>query len=247
MGNLTGKYAIVTGAAKGIGEAIAKRLVEDNIAGILLVDYDYELVERTAKSVGAAEKHIFALKCDISNQEQVNIAVRAALERFGVVDILINNAGVTQDKIFHKMDNAAWETVLNINLNGPFYFCRAVVPHMRERRYGRIVNISSVSAFGNVGQANYATSKAGLIGFTKTLAREGGPKNITANCIAPGFINTDMFQKVPQEIISKYVRDIPLGRLGEPSEVASVVSFLASDDASFVSGQCIVVSGAANT
>jgi 3-oxoacyl-[acyl-carrier protein] reductase len=247
MGDLTGRYAIVTGAGKGIGAAIAKRMLEDHVSGVALFDYDQKLVERTAAELDPSGKRAFALKCDVSKEDQVNEAVQATLKRFSVVDILVNNAGITRDKMFHRMDTADWEAVLNVNLGGPYNLCHAVVPHMRERKYGRIVNISSTSAFGNAGQANYAASKAALIGFTKTLAREGGPKNITANCIAPGFINTDMFQAVPKEIIAEYMKAIPLGRLGEPSEIASVVSFLASDDASFVSGQCLIVSGAAHT
>ncbi len=247
MGDLTGKYAIVTGAGKGIGAAIAKRMLEDRVSGIALLDYAQRLVEATTAELDPSGKRALALKCDVSKAAEVEEAVKAALARFGAVDILVNNAGITRDKMFHKLDDADWEAVLNVNLKGPYYLCRAVVPHMRERKYGRIVNISSTSAFGNVGQANYAASKAAIIGLTKTLAREGGPKNITANCIAPGFINTDMFQAVPKEIIAEYLKSIPLGRLGEPSEIASVVSFLASDDASFVSGQCLIVSGAAHT
>jgi len=247
MSDLTGKYAIVTGAGKGIGAAIAKRMLEDHAAGVALLDYDQKLVEKTAAELDPSGERAFTMKCDVSQEGQVNEAVKAVLERFGAIDILVNNAGITRDKMFHKMATSDWEAVLGVNLNGPYYLCHAVVPLMRARNYGRIVNISSTSAFGNAGQANYAASKAAIIGLTKTLAREGGSKNITVNCIAPGFINTDMFQSVPKEIIAEYMKGIPLGRLGEPSEIASVVSFLASDDASFVSGQCLIVSGAANT
>jgi len=247
MGNLAGRYAIVTGAGKGIGAAIAKRILADHVSGIALLDYDGKLVEKTAAELDPSAERVLAITCDVSKADQVDEAVQAALKRFGAIDILVNNAGITRDKMFHKMDRADWEAVLSINLGGPYNLCHVVVPHMRERKYGRIVNISSTSAFGNAGQANYAASKAALIGFTKTLAREGGPKNITANCIAPGFINTDMFQAIPKEIIAEYLKTIPLGRLGEPSEIASAVSFLASDDASFVSGQVLIVSGAANT
>lgn len=247
MSDLTGKYALVTGAGKGIGAAIAKRLLDDSAAGVALLDYDQGLVEKTAAALDPSGRRVLAIKCDVSQEGQVNEAVKAILERFGAIDILVNNAGITRDKMFHKMATSDWDAVLAVNLNGPYYLCHAVVPLMRERRYGRIVNISSTSAFGNAGQANYAASKAAIIGLTKTLAREGGPKNITVNCIAPGFINTDMFLSVPKEIIAEYMKGIPLGRLGEPSEIASVVSFLASDDASFISGQCLTVSGAANT
>lgn len=247
MSDFTGKYAIVTGAGKGIGASIAKKMLDDNIAGVALLDYDLEMVKKTAEELDPTGERVLAFKCDVSKEDQVGEAVKAVLEKFGMIDVLVNNAGITRDKIFHKMEKETWESVLNVNLNGTYYLCHAVVPYMRQRGYGRIVNISSTSAFGNAGQANYAASKAAIIGLTKTLAREGGPKNITVNCVAPGFINTDMFQAVPKDIITEYIKGIPMGRLGEASEVASVVAFLASDDASFVSGQCLIVSGAAHT
>ena len=247
MGDLNGKYAVVTGAGKGIGASIVKRMLNDNAAGVALLDYDEKLAVETAKELDPEGTRTLVLKCDVSNEEQVEFAVNKIHKYFGQIDILINNAGITRDKIFHKMSTEDWKSVLNINLDGTFYLSKAVVPIMREQNYGRIVNISSTVATGNAGQANYSASKAAIIGFTKTLAKEGGPKNITVNCIAPGFINTDMFQAVPADIIEEYLKSIPLKRLADPSEVASVVSFLASDDASFVSGQCLVVSGGANT
>jgi 3-oxoacyl-[acyl-carrier protein] reductase len=247
MGDLTGKIAVVTGAGKGIGAAIAARFLQDNIKGLVLIDYDKALVEATAKKLDPDLKRAMALVCDVSKQDQVHKAVADALTRFGTIDILVNNAGITRDKMFHKMEQADWDAVININLHGPVNFCKEIYPLMREKKYGRIVNISSVSAFGNVGQANYSATKAALIGFTKTLAREGGPKNITANCVAPGFVNTDMFNAVPQEIINGYLTMIPLNRLSDPSEIASVVSFFSSDDSSYVSGQCLTVSGGAHT
>ena len=247
MSDFTGKYAVVTGAGKGIGAAIVKRMLEDKALGVALLDYDLELVKKTALELDPSGERTLAVKCDVSKEEQVNEAIKTVLDRFGAIDILVNNAGITRDKIFHKMEDSAWESVINVNLNGTYYMCHAVIPQMRERKYGRIVNVSSTSAFGNAGQANYAASKSAIIGLTKTLAREGGPKNITVNCVAPGYINTDMLQAVPKDIIAEYLKGIPLGRLGEASEIASVVAFLASDDASFVSGQCLIASGAAHT
>lgn len=247
MGDLTGRIAVVTGAGKGIGAAIAARLLEDHADGVALLDYDGALVSRTAEALDPTGVRATAFACDVSDQGQVEQAVRQVLDRFGHIDILVNNAGITRDGMFHKMTEDAWDAVMTVNLKGAFYLCRAVVPHMRSQNYGRIVNIASTSAFGNVGQANYAASKAGLIGFTKTLALEGGPKQITANCIAPGYIDTDMFRAVPADILESYLKRIPLQRLGRPEEVANVVSFLAGDDASFLTGQCLVVSGGAQT
>jgi 3-oxoacyl-[acyl-carrier protein] reductase len=247
MGDLTGRIAVVTGAGRGIGAAIVKRMLKDNVKGVAMLDYDGALLEASVKNLDPEQKRVFCAVCDVSNREQVHTTVAKIIEHFGTVDILVNNAGITRDKIFHKMDPVNWDLVLNINLSGPFNLCREIVPLMREKNYGRIVNISSTSAFGNAGQANYAASKAGLIGLTKTLAKEGGLKNITANCIAPGFIDTDMLRAVPPDVLKGYLASIPLNRLGKPEEIASAVSFFASDDASFVTGQYLIVNGGANT
>jgi len=247
MSDLYGKYAIVTGAGKGIGAAIVKRFLSDGAAGIAVLEYDFELAKKMALELDPDGQKLVVIKCDVANDEQVKKAVFEAVEKFGKIDILVNNAGITKDCMFHKMPEEAWDSVINVNLKGSFLLCKYVVPIMRNNTYGRIVNISSTSAFGNAGQTNYAASKAGLIGFSKSLAKEGGPKNITVNCVAPGFIDTDMFREVPEGIISEYMKVIPLKRLGQPEEIASVISFLSSDDASFVSGQCIIVSGGATT
>lgn len=241
MKKFQNKVALVTGAAKGIGRAIAKRLLDDGVSAVVLVDYDKEQLEKTANELD--EKRCLAIPCDVSDPVQVNGTVAKALKHFGKVDILVNNAGITRDRILHKMENDSWNKVLEVNLNGPYYFCRLLMPQMREQNYGRIVNVSSISAFGNPGQANYAASKAGLIGLTKTIAKEGGAKNITANCVAPGAIDTHMFQAVPQEAKEAFIASIAMKRMGKPEEVASVVAFLASDDASFVTGECILVAG----
>jgi 3-oxoacyl-[acyl-carrier protein] reductase len=243
MGKLSGKYAIVTGGGKGIGETIVKRFLEDGIEGVAVLEYDIKLME----NMDVASDKVLPIQCDVSDDEQVKSAVSQAVEHFGTVDILVNNAGITRDSMFHKMGDEAWDAVLNVNLKGAYHLCKYVIPIMRKNACGRIVNISSVSAFGNVGQTNYAASKAGLIGFTKTLAKESGPKNILVNCVAPGYIETDMYNDVPQEIITEHMKLIPLRRLGQPGEVASAVSFLSSDDASFISGQCLIISGGATT
>lgn len=243
MSNLQGKYAIVTGGCKGIGAASVKRLIEDGAAGVAILEWDFEQAKNTAAQIDSSGEKAVAISCDVSNEEQVAEAVKIALEKFKTIDILVNNAGITKDAMFHKMSNDAWDAVLKVNLYGTYYLCKYVVPVMREKCYGKIVNIASVSAYGLAGQANYSASKGAIISLTKTLAKEGGPKNITANCIAPGFINTDMYKAVPEEIIKEHIKLIPQRRLAEPEEIASIVSFLASDDSSWISGQCIIASG----
>ena len=243
MGNLSGKYAIVTGGCKGIGAAIVKRFIADGAAGVSILEWDYEQAKKTALAIDPSGEKVIAVSCDVSNEEQVAKGIQTTLDTFHTIDILDNNAGITKDAMFHKMTNDAWNAVLNVNLFGTYYTCKYVIPIMREKCYGRIVNIASVSAFGIAGQANYAASKGAIISLTKTLAKEGGPKNITANCVAPGYINTDMYKAVPPEIIEEHMKRIPLRRLAEPEEIASVVAFLASDDSSWVSAQCIVASG----
>jgi 3-oxoacyl-[acyl-carrier protein] reductase len=243
MSNLSGKYAVVTGGSKGIGAAIVERFLADGVAGVAVLEWNVELANKAAEKIDPAGEKVLVIPCDVSNEEQVAGAIRQTLDRFKTIDILVNNAGITRDAIFHKMSREAWDEVINVNLNGTYHTCKYVVPIMREKSYGRIVNIASISAFGNVGQANYAASKAAVIGFTKTLAKEGGPKNITVNCIAPGYTNTDMYAEVPKEIVAEHMKQIPLKRLAEPGEIASVASFLASDDASYISAQCLVVSG----
>ena len=209
MGKLEGKYAIITGGGKGIGESIVHRFLEDGIAGIAVLEYDLNLAEEMVSRLDNSDSEVLPIQCDVSNDKQVEKAVAQAVEQFGTVDILVNNAGITQDSMFHKMSDEAWDAVMDVNLKGAYYLCKHVVPIMRKNAFGKIVNISSVSAFGNVGQANYAASKAGLIGFSKTLAREGGPKNINVNCVAPGYIETDMYKTVPEEIIEEHIKNIP--------------------------------------
>ncbi len=243
MGKLTGRYAIVTGAAKGIGRAIAERFLEDDVAGIALFDMDEALVTATAKELDPTGEKVMALRCNVADQENVNQAVQAVTEKFGRVDILVNNAGITRDAMFHKMTDAQLKMVMDVNFFGTFYCCQAVIGGMREREYGKIINISSTSAFGNVGQTNYSASKAAIDGFTRTLALESARKNITVNSIAPGMINTDILKTIPEDIMQMKINSVPAKRLGEPSEIASVASFLACDDSSWVTGNCILACG----
>ena len=162
---------------------------------------------------------------------------------WGRIDILVNNAGITRDAMFHKMTEEQWDAVIDVNLKGMYRLCKAVVPGMRERKYGKIVNLASVSAFGNIGQTNYGASKAGVIGFTKCLAREVARNNVTVNCVAPSYIDTDMLRGVPDEVMQRFLAAIPMNRLGRPEELAASAVFLCSDDSSFITGECLVVSG----
>ena len=247
MGSLKGKYAVVTGGGKGIGEAIVKRFLEDGVEGVAILGRNEGTLQKTVELLDPKKEKILAIKCDVAVEEQVTESVKTIVEKFGTIDILVNNAGITNDAMLHKMTLEQWNSVIQVNLNGTYYMCRQIVPIMREKNFGKIVNITSVSAYGNPGQANYSSTKGAIISLTKTLALEGGPKNITVNCIAPGFIKTDMYETVPEAILTEYLKRIPLKRLGEAHEVASATSFLCSEDSSYITGQCIIISGGGNT
>lgn len=243
MGKLTGKYAVVTGAGKGIGRAIAQRFLEDDVAGVALFDMDIELAQNSAKEMDPTGEKVIAVRCDVSKQDNVNEAFGVVFEKFGRVDILVNNAGITRDAMFHKMTVDQAKLVMDVHFFGTFYCCQAVIPGMREREYGKIINISSTSAFGNIGQSNYSAAKSAIDGFTRTLALESARKNITVNSIAPGMVDTDILKTIPADIMEQKIKATPAQRLGAPSEIASVASFLASDDSSWVTGNCILACG----
>ena len=245
MKNLKGKYCIVTGAGKGIGKAIAKRFLEEEAAGVAILEWNLELAEATAKELDPTGKKVIAIRCNVADSDNVKEAVEKVVATFGRVDALINNAGVTRDKIFHKMTDDDWYTVMNINMNGIYNLCKFDVPLMREQESGSIVNISSTSIMGNPGQANYAAAKAAMVGFTRTMAKELGRKGVRMNCISPGYIDTEMMRAVGEERLNAMIRGIPAQRLGDPEEIASVAAFLCTEDASWVSGQNIFVSGGA--
>ena len=249
MGRLDGRVALVTGAARGIGAATAQRLAADG-ARVALADLDVNGCEQVALQITAAGSEALPLKCDVSDVDVVTQTVDRVVERFGQLDILVNNAGIIRDNMLFKMTDEDWESVLNVHLRGAFYCARAAQKVMVPRQYGRIISLSSTSALGNRGQANYSAAKAGLQGLTRTLAVELGQFGITANAVAPGFIDTDMTRAtaarmgIPlEQFHAAATQRIPLRRVGQPSEVASVIAFLASDDASFVSGQIIYVAG----
>lgn len=244
MYDFSNKYVVVTGAGKGIGKVIANRFLEEGAAGVALLDYDSALVKATALELDPTGKRAMPVTCDVSKEDSVQAAFAAIFERFGRVDILINNAGITRDAIFHKMTPAQMHQVMDVNFFGTYNCIYQVVPGMRERNYGKIVNISSTSSFGNPGQANYSASKAAMEGMTRTLAMELGRKNIQINCVLPGYIDTEMMRAIPADMLENAINNTPLRRLGDPREVAALVAYLASDEASYVSGTCIVCSGA---
>lgn len=236
------KIAVITGAARGIGRACAERLARDGMTAVLL-GRTLGSVEKAAEELRGEGLDAAAFACEVTDRAYVEAAAAAILERYGRVDVLVNNAGITKDAMFHKMSYDNWDAVINTNLTGVFNICRAFVPAMREARSGCIVNLSSTSALGNIGQANYAASKAGIMGLTRTLAKELGPYGIRVNAIMPGSTRTDMFSTVPEELVKKIESGVPLRRLAEPAEQASVVSFLCSEDASYITGQSIAVDG----
>jgi len=246
---VTDRVAIVTGSARGIGAATARKLAADGMA-VAVLDLDEAACAGTVKEIADAGGLALAVGADVSNTDQVNAAVERVATELGEPTVLVNNAGVIRDNLLFKMTDDDWDTVLAVHLRGAFLMTRAVQKYMVEQRYGRIVNLSSSSAQGNRGQVNYSAAKAGMQGFTKTLAIELGPFGVTANAVAPGFIATDMTAStaarlgIPFEDFQKFALSrIPVGRVGQPADVANVIAFLVSEGAGFVSGQVIYVAG----
>ena len=240
---LTGKVALVTGGAQGIGKVVAL-LFAQNGADLVISDINLEKAEETAKEIESIGRKAMAIKVDVANFDDVNRMTQAVIERFGHIDILINNAGITRDKLILRMTEEDWDAVLNINLKGTFNCTKVVVRHMAKQRSGKIVNIASVvGEMGNAGQANYAASKAGVIGFTKTIAREFAQRGINVNAIAPGYIQTPMTDALPEKVKEELKRLIPMERLGQPEDVAQAVLFFVSEASSYITGQVLNVNG----
>lgn len=243
MGKLDGQVAIITGGAQGIGEGACKVFCEE---GATVALWDVLDGQPTADRISASGGKIFYQKVDITSREQVESAMKEVVDKYGRIDILINNAGIIRDKSFQKMSDDEWNAVLNVNLSGAFNCCKAVVPVMKEAKYGRIINTSSINGLvGAFGQTNYAASKAGLIGFTKSLAKELGKYNITVNAVAPGFIKSEMSNSMPREVIDAGVAMIPVGRIGTPEDIGHAYLYLASKEAGFVSAFTLSVNGGA--
>ena len=243
MKPLENKIALVTGAARGIGQAIALQLASDG-ADLALCDVKAEWLADTLSKVNALGRRAEGYAMDVANAAAVGEAVAKVLADFGRIDVLVNNAGITRDTLLIRMTEEDWDAVLDINLKGAFLTTKAVVKSMMKQRSGAIVNIASVvGIMGNPGQANYTASKAGLIALTKTTAKEMGSRNIRVNAVAPGFIHTAMTDKLSEPVKDAMLKMVPLGRLGEPEDVAKAVAFLASDNAAYVNGQTLAVCG----
>jgi 3-oxoacyl-[acyl-carrier protein] reductase len=243
MAPLAGKVALVTGAARGIGQAIAVKLAGEG-ADIALCDLQKDWLAETAGLVKAFGRRVECYAVNVSNGTDVQTAVAQIEKDFSRIDILVNNAGITRDTYLIRMSEEDWDQVLSVNLKGAFLFSKAVARPMMKQRSGAIVNVASIiGLIGNAGQCNYAASKAGMIALTKSVAKELASRNIRANAVAPGFIQTKMTEKLPEDIRKKMLEAIPLGRFGEPADVASVVMFLASDASAYVTGQVLTVCG----
>ncbi|MCI1640112.1 MAG: 3-oxoacyl-[acyl-carrier-protein] reductase [Bacteroidales bacterium] len=247
MGLLEGKVALITGAAKGIGKAIAMKLASEG-ADVAFTDLAInEVAEQTVKDIEAFGHKCKAYASNAADFEATHKTVELIMADFGHIDILVNNAGITKDGLMLRMQESQWDAVIAVNLKSAFNFIHAVTPIMSKEKGGSIINMSSVvGVSGNAGQCNYSASKAGLIGLAKSIAKEMGPRGIRANCIAPGFIISDMTSALPEKIREEWIKQIPLRRGGTPEDVANVALFLASDLSSYVSGQVIHVCGAMN-
>lgn len=241
---LTNKVALVTGASRGIGRAIAIDLAKHGARVAVNYAGNEAMANEVVEEIKALGSDAFAIKADVADAESVQEMVKEVISRFGSLDILVNNAGITRDNLLMRMKDTEWDEVINTNLKGVYLCTKAVTRQMMKQRNGRIINIASiVGVSGNAGQANYVAAKAGVIGLTKTVAKELASRNITANAVAPGFITTDMTDKLTEEVKNEMLKQIPLASLGEPSDIANLVTFLASEKSRYMTGQTLHVDG----
>jgi len=242
----TNRIAIITGAGRGLGAATALRLAHEG-ANVVINDISRENAEKTAASVRELGRKAHVSTHDVSDYGAANALVAEAKATFGRIDVLVNNAGITRDAMLHKLTEDKWDEVIRVNLKGPFNMGQACAKVMIEQKYGRIVNLASVAWLGNIGQTNYAASKAGVVGLTRTWALELARYGIGVNAIAPGLIDSALTQAIPPEVKEKFIQRIPHKRIGQPEEIASLVAFLASDEAAYITGQCIQIDGGLTT
>ena len=241
--NFKGRIAIVTGGGQGIGREICLRLAR-NKAKVIIFDVKEESFRKTVEEIREIDSNILALKVDVTKYEEVKKAVSYVIDKYEGVDILVNNAGIARDSLLSRMKEENWHKVLDVNLTGVFNCLKAVIRCMMKQRYGRIVNISSIIGLrGNIGQANYSAAKAGIIGLTKSAARELGRYGISVNAVAPGFIDTAMTRELDEKVVDRITSQVPLLRIGRPEEVASLVAYLASEEAGYITGEVIRVDG----
>ncbi|KGR77636.1 3-oxoacyl-ACP reductase FabG [Ureibacillus manganicus] len=242
MIDLTGKVAIVTGSARGLGRGIAEKLASLG-SQVIISDINAEGLEITASEFRDKGYKVDSYVANVAKREDAEALVQYAITQHGKLDILVNNAGINRDAMLHKMNQEQWDSVIGVNLTGVFNVLQPAAIHMREQQSGRIINISSASWLGNIGQANYAAAKAGVVGLTKTAARELAKFNVTCNAICPGFIETDMTRGVPEKVWDTMISKIPMGRAGKPEDVANMIAYLASDQASYITSEVINVGG----
>jgi 3-oxoacyl-[acyl-carrier protein] reductase len=242
--NLEGKVALVTGASRGIGREIALELAREGCNVAVNYSGSEAKANEVVDEIKGLGREAIAVQCNVSDSDAVQAMVKETIGQFGSVDILVNNAGITKDNLLMRMKETEWDDVININLKGVFLCTKAVTRQMMKQRSGRIINISSiVGVSGNPGQANYVAAKSGVIGLTKTTAKELAPRGITVNAIAPGFISTDMTDQLPEDVRNEMLKQIPLSRFGDPQDIAKVVTFVASESASYMTGQTLHIDG----
>ena len=241
--SLEGKVALITGGARGIGKELALRFAKEG-SDIAICDVNMELLEQTAEEIRGMDKDVLVFKADVTSSTEVQNMLDKILDKFKKLDILINNAGITRDSLILRMPEEDWDRVIAVNLKGSFVCTKAAAKVMLKQRFGKIINLASIiGIMGNIGQANYSASKAGIIGLTKSVAKELAPRGVCVNAIAPGFIKTEMTAKLPEDIQKKMLSVIPLGRFGEPKDVADLALFLSSESSSYITGQVIQIDG----